>query len=480
MGHLAPKDAYRDLGRAIDGMTVRVPWNRNLRAILRELYTEEEAALVSRMPTGLAGLSRVSAVTGFSKERLRPLLERLAEKGLVMDLLVGGKSGLPAARRPEPSMAGVGGKSGLPAARRPEPSMAGVGGKSGLPAARRPEPSMARTGGVRRYTVSPFVIGIFELTMMRTDGEVDLPRMASVFHEYLNAPGGFFEANFGRGERFTFMRTLAHEEALSRAGSVEVLDHDTAGAIVGEAREMAVGACSCRHEKMHLREPCGAAPLQSCISFGSSSYMERRKLARPSSREEVRDLLAMAAERGLVLNADSVRTGVSFLCLCCKCCCNVLGSIRKYGLSNIVFTSGFMAALREPLCTGCGKCSRACPIEAIEMLPQGRGSAKRPRVDESFCIGCGVCALSCPSRAMTMEVRKQRALLPENTVERVILQALERGNLQNFLIDNPNLGSSRFLRAVIGAFLGLSPVKKAIMSDAFRSVFLSRIAAAVG
>ena len=423
MGHSAPKDAYRSLGRAIDGLTVRVPWNRTLRAILRELYTEEEAALVSRMPTGLASLSRVSAVTGFSKARLRPLLTRLAEKGLVMDLL---------------------------------------------------------TEGMRRYTVSPFVIGLFEFTMMRTDGEVNLPRMAAVFHEYMDASGGFFEANFGRGERFTFMRTLAHEEALSKAGAVEVLDHDKAGAIIEEAGEMAVGACSCRHEKMHLGEPCGAAPLQSCISFGSSSYLERRKLARPSSKGEVRDLLAMAAERRLVLNADSVRTGASFICLCCGCCCNVLGNIRKFGLSNIVFTSGSMAAVREPLCTGCGKCAHACPIEAIEMIPRGRGSAMQPQVDKSFCIGCGVCALSCPSRAMTMETRKKRALLPENTVERVILQALERGNLQNFLIDNPNLGSSRFLRAVIGAFLGLSPVKKAIMSDTFRSVFLSRIAAAVG
>jgi ferredoxin len=423
MGHLAPKDAYRDLGRAIDGLTVKVPWNETLRAILRELYTEEEAALVSRMPTGLASFRRVSAVTGFSRERLRPLLTRLASKGLVMDLLV---------------------------------------------------------GGVRRYTVSPFVIGIFEFTMMRTDGEVDLPHMAAVFHDYLNASGGLFEANFGHGERFTFMRTLAHEDALSKTDAIEVLDHDKAGAIVNEAGEMAVGACSCRHEKMHLGDACGVAPLQSCISFGSSGYMTRRRLARTASKAEVRDLLAMAAERRLVLNADSVRTGVSFLCLCCGCCCNVLGSIRKFGLSNIVVTSGYMAAVRSPPCTGCGKCARACPIEAIEMTPQGRGSVKRPRVDESFCIGCGVCALSCPSRAMTMEARKQRALLPENTVERVILQALERGNLQNFLIDNPNLGSSRFLRAVISAFLGLSPVRRAIMSDTFRSVFLSRIAAAIG
>ena len=50
MGHRAAKDVYRDLGRAIDGLTVRAPWSETLREILCELYTEEEAALVSRMP----------------------------------------------------------------------------------------------------------------------------------------------------------------------------------------------------------------------------------------------------------------------------------------------------------------------------------------------------------------------------------------------------------------------------------------------
>ena len=78
---------------------------------------------------------------------------------------------------------------------------------------------------------------------------------------------------------------------------------------------------------------------------------------------------------------------------------------------------------------------------------------------------------------MVLVERKQRVLLPENTIERVVLQSLERGTLQNFIFSNPNLASQRFLRAVVGVFLALPPVKRLMMSEAFRSKFLARLSA---
>jgi DNA-binding transcriptional LysR family regulator len=86
-----------------------------------------------------------------------------------------------------------------------------------------------------------------------------------------------------------------------------------------------------------------------------------------------------------------------------------------------------------------------------------------------------VCGLACRKKAMRLVPRAQRVLLPENTVERVVLQALERGTLQNFLFNNPNLASHRFLRAVVGAFLALPPVQRVMMGNTFRSKFLARM-----
>jgi len=115
------------------------------------------------------------------------------------------------------------------------------------------------------------------------------------------------------------------------------------------------------------------------------------------------------------------------------------------------------------------------------MVPNEEPQAKprkMPRIDDSLCVGCGVCALKCTkTKALKLIPRKKRVLHPETTMERVILQCLEGGTLQNQLFDDPNRLSHEILRVIVGAFLRLPPVKKSLMSDKLRSRFLSRIGA---
>jgi hypothetical protein len=54
-----------------------------------------------------------------------------------------------------------------------------------------------------------------------------------------------------------------------------------------------------------------------------------------------------------------------------------------------------------------------------------------------------------------------------------MLAALERGTLQNQLFDNPQSITQNYMRTFTGAFLKLNPVKQALMSNIFRSAFLS-------
>jgi len=70
MGHLVGKDLFRKLGRKIDGLEIRVPWNDKLYAVLKELYMEEEADVVIKMPYGLSTLEEVEKASGYEKSRL--------------------------------------------------------------------------------------------------------------------------------------------------------------------------------------------------------------------------------------------------------------------------------------------------------------------------------------------------------------------------------------------------------------------------
>lgn len=138
-------------------------------------------------------------------------------------------------------------------------------------------------------------------------------------------------------------------------------------------------------------------------------------------------------------------------------------------------TSSFIAHINYEKCVGCGECAQACPIQAIEMLPGTESTAgrkKKPEIDLSFCLGCGVCVLKCKTNALQLVKRKQRGIHPETTFERVILQSLERGTLQNRIFDNPASLTQSMMRGFFGEFLKIPPAKKALMSDLLRSSFL--------
>ena len=88
---LVGKDIFRKLGKKIDGLETRVPWNDKLHAILKTLYSEREADVVVKMPYGLSSFEQLEKATGYEKSELRRIIDGLTSKGLVMDLWLNGK-----------------------------------------------------------------------------------------------------------------------------------------------------------------------------------------------------------------------------------------------------------------------------------------------------------------------------------------------------------------------------------------------------
>ncbi|MGA7828487.1 MAG: 4Fe-4S binding protein, partial [Geobacteraceae bacterium] len=411
MGHLVGKDIFRELGRKIDSLETRAPWNDTLHAILKELYSELEAELVVKMPHGLSTIEQLERSTGYESVTLLRTLDGLTAKGLVMDLCINDRY---------------------------------------------------------YYAVSPLVIGIFEFTMMRTGPSANSKVWAKLLHAYLLEDDAFMAANFGNGDQVTLMRALPHQEAVSSAEFLEILDYEKASELLEQTDRFAIGLCSCRHEKHHLGSKECDIPLETCSSFGTAAdFMIRNNLAREVSRSKMAENFARSRELGLVFNVDNVRRNMKFLCHCCKCCCVPLLGISKFGYANAIVTSTYLAEIFTDQCIGCGKCAKACPIDAIELQAlekTGGRTKKEARVDASICIGCGVCALQCPTKGCLLAKRKQRVIHPETTFERLMLQCLEKGTLQNQIFADPKNLSEKFLRSFVGGFLRLSPVKKALMS----------------
>ena len=241
----------------------------------------------------------------------------------------------------------------------------------------------ARTGATT-YMLAPPVVGFFELSMMRLDDGLPKARLARAYEAYMAGDSAFDEEVSGVPTLVS--RTLVQETALYDDLASEVLDWDRATSYVEQADCLAVTNCFCRHTATHLGTACDY-PMETCMSLGAAArYLIRHGHARQIGREEGRELLEAAREHGLVHIADNVQRELSYICSCCACCCVELRSAQN-GMP-VMQPSAFEPAVDGHRCTGCGDCVRACPVQAMSLVPrrarakerrrQGRDTTDRP------------------------------------------------------------------------------------------------------
>jgi ferredoxin len=218
--------------------------------------------------------------------------------------------------------------------------------------------------------------------------------------------------------------------------------------------------------------------LDHCLALGrGADYLVRHGLARAITRERAREVLDYAREHGNVQMADNVRERPGFICNCCKCCCEMMEGFRSLPHTAKVVSSNYLAVSNGKACNGCGKCSKVCPIDAIVMeaadpTPLAPKRKSRARIDAERCLGCGVCYGACKFAGITMSRAPTRVYTPENTIERMARQAIERGKLQNLLFNDPSRLTHRTLGAFFGVLLKLPPAKQALASEQLKSRFV--------
>lgn len=169
--------------------------------------------------------------------------------------------------------------------------------------------------------------------------------------------------------------------------------------------------CFCRQMRRLVGEPCRFdLPREACLQVGEPARLAvERGLARAIAKDEALALLAAAQEGGAVHTVfhdrdDADRDEIA-ICSCCWDCCGVFGSYNR-GAATMYFRCFDLAELSAPeRCTGCGTCTRYCPVDALALVDG------RVRVAAERCVGCGQCAFQCPEDAMSLRPQEREVYL---------------------------------------------------------------------
>ena len=92
MGHILNADReHRLLRQRMDGHTCGVPDSPEILAILKLLYTEDEAALARQIPTQPISLPKLAAKLSLPEQQVEDKMAEMSQRGLMLDIEKGGQ-----------------------------------------------------------------------------------------------------------------------------------------------------------------------------------------------------------------------------------------------------------------------------------------------------------------------------------------------------------------------------------------------------
>lgn len=361
---IGKKNYYSQLRARMDKWPTRTPESKGIMRILKELFTEEEAELLShfkRPYIDLATPIEMSQRSGKPIEKVIEILYSLAKKGLLFKV-----------------------------------------GKSKKRA---------------KFSLIPTIIGIFEYTFSNAKiySDEKLKRLARSFDNYLNR----YMIPTINSSNYPFPRILPSKtsekviEINQDLGIVEqkILPFEEAEEFLSQFNAFSVMPCSCRTKAKYLGYD-NAKHIDVCMAFdmGAEFFIENG-MGKRLTKEEALELLIKCAKNGLVHTTLNAQTA-EFLCNCDKEHCSLLKSMTKFHRFGGVALSNFRAKIDESIkCNECYRCIDICPTHAIYPSIEEKGQFI-PELNIDLCIGCGVCSSNCPTKRIILEKVENKIPVP--------------------------------------------------------------------
>ncbi len=416
MAHHLQRSGYAELVERLNRFPQGAPPSPLLNKILKILFSEKEADLVSLLPIRPFTAEKAATIWKKSLSETTTILETLASRALLVDII---------------------------------------------------------HNDTIEYVLPPPMAGFFEFSLMRLRNDIDQKTLSELFYQYLNEEEDFVRELFTYGDT-QLGRVFVHEPALPMDESIYVLDYEKASEVIKSASHRGIGLCYCRHKMQHMDRAC-SAPMEICMTFNTSAAsLIRHGHAREVDTVECLELLDMAYENNLVQFGENVRERVNFICNCCGCCCEAMLAAQRFAFLSPVHTTNFLPEINRN-CKGCSKCVEVCPVQAMSLVSANdprKPKRKKATLEQAICLGCGVCARQCKNDALNLRQRQNRIVTPVDSTRRTVVMAIERGRLQDLIFDNQVLYSHRALAAVFKVIFKLPPLKQLLANKQLQSKYL--------